>query len=119
MDKVFIETLETEALIGVYEFERHARQPLRFDVEMDFDNRPAGASDDLADAIDYAQVSDRIAALCLASEFQLLEALAEHIAACLLAEFPIQALTLRITKPKAVPAARGVGVCIRRSRAGA
>jgi hypothetical protein len=37
--QVFIEGLEIEALIGIYDWERRIRQPLRFDVEMAFDNR--------------------------------------------------------------------------------
>ena len=38
MDKVFIEGLEIEALIGIYNWERRIRQPLQFDIEMAFDN---------------------------------------------------------------------------------
>ncbi|MFT4257409.1 MAG: dihydroneopterin aldolase [Pseudoxanthomonas sp.] len=116
MDTVFIEALEADALIGVYDFERNAPQKLRFDVEMGCDNRKAGHSDALADTIDYARVADAIAAICAASTFQLVEALAERIAAELLRRFPIETLSLRVTKPGAVPAARGVGVRIERRR---
>lgn len=118
MDIVFIEALEAHALIGVYDFERIAPQKLLFDVEMGFDNRRAGTSDDLADTIDYAAVSEAIAAICRDSKFQLVEALAERIAGELLSRFPIQSLSLRVTKPGAVPAARGVGVRIERTRGG-
>ena len=44
MDKVFIEGLEIEALIGIYDWERRIRQVLRFDLEMAFDNRVPAAS---------------------------------------------------------------------------
>src|SRR3546814_4708288 len=37
MDTVFIEALEVEALIGIYDWERRIRQPLLFDIEMQFD----------------------------------------------------------------------------------
>ena len=37
MDKVFIEGLEIETLIGIYDWERRIRQPLVFDLEMSFD----------------------------------------------------------------------------------
>ena len=43
MDNVFIEGLEIEALIGIYDWERRIRQPLLFDVEMAFDNRMPAA----------------------------------------------------------------------------
>ena len=45
MDKVFIEGLEIDALIGIYDWERRIRQTLRFDLEMGFDNRKPAASD--------------------------------------------------------------------------
>lgn len=116
-DQIFIDDLQVQALIGVYEVERVAPQPLRFDVRIAFDNHRAGASDALADTIDYAAIAERIAALCAQSQYQLVEALAEHVAARLLAEFPMQAVCLRVTKPNAVPAAKGgVGVQITRQR---
>ncbi|GAB2499528.1 dihydroneopterin aldolase [Pseudoxanthomonas sangjuensis] len=116
MDIVFIEALEADALIGVYDWERTAPQKLLFDVEMGFDNRGPGASDALADTIDYAQVAETIVAICRDSKFQLVEALAERIAGELLRRFPVATLSLRVSKPGAVPAARGVGVRIVRER---
>ena len=38
MDKVFIEALEIECVIGIYDWERKIRQPVVFDIEMAFDN---------------------------------------------------------------------------------
>jgi dihydroneopterin aldolase len=118
-DVIFIDGLQVQALIGVYDFERDATQPLVFDVEMTVDTRGAGGSDALADTVDYAVVAQAIQACCAQSGFALVEALAETIAAQLLRDFPIQAVTLRVTKPQAVPAARGVGVRIVRHRGAA
>lgn len=116
-DVIFIDGLQVQALIGVYEFERDGTQPLVFDVEMEVDTRSAGGSDALADTVDYAAVAQAIQARCAQSAFALVEALAEAIAAQLLGDFPIQQVMLRVSKPQAVPAARGVGVRIVRSRA--
>jgi dihydroneopterin aldolase len=55
-----------------------------------------------------------VIAVCDESRFQLLEALAEHLAAIVLAEFSIQRLRMTITKPGAVAEADGVGVVINR-----
>jgi dihydroneopterin aldolase len=55
-----------------------------------------------------------VIAVCEASRFQLLEALAEHLASLLLAEFSIERLRMTITKPGAVAEAEGVGVVIDR-----
>ena len=52
--------------------------------------------------------------VCAESRFQLLEALAEHLASLLLAEFAITGLRMTVTKPGAVAEADGVGVVIQR-----
>lgn len=119
MDTIFIEGLQADALIGVHDWERRGPQRLRIDLELAADLRRAGASDRLAHTVDYAEVADAVVGACGQSRYQLVEALAEHIAHGLLERFPISALTLRITKPGVVPAARAVGVQIHRSRAAA
>ena len=60
MDIVFIEGLEIEALIGIYDWERKIRQPLVFDLELGFDNRKPAASDDIADTLDWAELLDTL-----------------------------------------------------------
>ena len=114
MDTVFIEGLQIEATIGIYDWERRIRQPLRFDIEMAFDNtRPAG-SDDIADTLDYKAVSKRLIGYVGASEFGLVETLAERCAEIIRNEFGVAWLRLR--KPGAVRGADAVGVCIERGR---
>ena len=61
MDKVFIEALEIDCVIGIYDWERSIRQPVQLDIEMEFDNRVPAASDDIADTLDYKAVSKRMA----------------------------------------------------------
>lgn len=117
MDKVFIEALEVDALIGIYDWERRVRQPLVFDLEMAFDNRVPAASDDIAHTLDYKAVSNRIREVVDASGFGLVETLAERVAEIVLAEFPVRHLRLKLSKPGAVRGARAVGVIIERGRA--
>ena len=116
MDKVFIEGLEIEALIGIYDWERRIRQVLRFDLEMAFDNRVPAATDDIADTLDYKAVSKRLIEFVGQSDFGLVETLAERCAAIVLDEFGVQWLRLKLSKPGAVRGARAVGVVIERSR---
>ncbi|TZF91441.1 dihydroneopterin aldolase [Cognatilysobacter lacus] len=117
MDHVFIEGLEIEALIGIYDWERRVRQPLLFDIEMAFDNRAPAASDNIAHTLDYKAVSNRVRDYVSASGFGLVETLAERVAELVLAEFPVQSVRLKLSKPGAVRGARAVGVMIERSRA--
>ncbi len=114
MDKVFIDGLEVDTVIGAYDWEREIRQCLRLDLCFAWDNRPAAAGDDLALALDYASVSTRIQGFAEQARFQLVETFAERLAEVLMAEFQIPWLRLKLTKPGAVPAAAGVGVEIER-----
>ncbi|KAF1067365.1 MAG: Dihydroneopterin aldolase [Pseudomonas citronellolis] len=114
MDRVFIEGLEVDTVIGVYDWERGIRQCLRLDLDLGWDIRPAAADDDIGLALDYAVLSTRIGEFAQASHFQLVETFAERLAALLMTEFGIVWLRLRVTKPGAVAAAAGVGVEIER-----
>ena len=79
MDRVFIEGLEVDTVIGAYDWERSIRQCLRLDLSFAWDNRPAAAGDDLTLALDYASVSSRIQAFAEQAQFQLVETFAERL----------------------------------------
>ena len=114
MDTVYIEGLKTDAVIGVYDWERSIRQTLVLDLELASDNRAAAATDGIADAVDYDAISKRILAYVQASEFELIETLAERVADIVLSEFNIPWLRLKLGKPGAVAEANDVGVIIER-----
>lgn len=116
MDIVFVDGLRIDALIGIYDWERRAKQPVVLDLEMAFDNRVPAATDQITDTLDYKAVSKRLMQFVGDSDFGLVETLAERCAEIVLREFPVQWLRLRITKPGAVRGARGVGVQIERGR---
>ena len=118
MDHVFIEGLEIEALIGIYDWERRIRQALVFDLEMRFDNRVPAASDDIAHTLNYKAVSQRLVEYVSQSDFGLVETLAERCAEIVIDEFKVDSLRLKLSKPGAVRGARAVGVVIERARGG-
>lgn len=117
LDKVFIEQLEVITTIGVYDWEQTIKQKLVLDIEMAHDNRPAGKSDDVADALDYASVSEVVLNHIESGRFLLVERVAEEVAELIMARFNVPWIKIRLTKPGAVPQARGVGVIIERSQA--
>jgi dihydroneopterin aldolase len=117
MDKVFIEALEIECQIGIYDWERTIRQPIVLDIEMAFDNRVPAASDDIRDTLDYKAVSRRLVQFVGESGFGLVETLAERCAEIILGEFKVAWVGIKLSKPGAVRGARAVGVKIERSRA--
>jgi dihydroneopterin aldolase len=118
MDRVFIENLTVETVIGIFDWEREIKQAVSLDLEMEFDIRAAAASDSIADALDYKAVSKRLIGFIERSQFQLVEALAERCAAIVLDEFPVSRLRLKLSKPGAVRGSSAVGVIIERSRPG-
>ena len=114
MDRVFIEGLEIDALIGIYDWERRIRQTLSFDIEMGFDNRLPAASDNIADTLNYKAVSKRLIQFVGESDYGLVETLAERCAQLLLDEFGVRHVRLKLGKPGAVRGAKAVGVIIER-----
>ena len=116
MDKVYISQLKVDTIIGVYDFEKECKQSLYFDIEMDCDIAAAAASDDLSQTIDYAEVSRRVTEHCIAKPVELLETLLEQLAALILEEFATNKVSIKVSKPAAVPQAQTVGVMITRSK---
>ncbi len=116
MDKVFIDALEIETTIGIYDWERKIRQPIVLDIEMAFDNRIPAASDAIEDTLDYKAVSKRLIDFVSSSSFGLVETLAERCCAIILDEFSVSHVRLKLSKPGAVRGARAVGVMLERSK---
>ena len=114
MDRVFIEDLRIQTVIGIFDWEREITQTISLDLQMGFDISRAGASDDIVDTLDYKSVSKRLIQFVEGSEFQLVEALAEHCARIVLGEFPVSWLRLKLSKPGAVRGSSAVGVIIER-----
>ena len=114
MDIVFIEALEIDTVIGIYDWERTITQKVVLDIEMAFDNRPPAASDAITDTLDYKAVSKRLIAFVGASSFGLVESLAERCAAIIREEFGVPWVRLKLSKPGAVTGSRAVGVVIER-----
>lgn len=113
-----LKSLQVDCIVGIYAHERHARQTVMLDIELDYDFAAAAGSDGIADALDYDQVAHAINHLLQERGFQLLEAMAEHTATMLLARFgQVRRVHLEIRKPAAVPAAMCAFVRVERTRA--
>jgi len=115
-DKVLIQELELEASIGVFDWEKKIKQRLVFNLELFCDFQKASISDDIKDAVNYAQVCKEIETLLSLKHYQLLEYLAERVCHHLFESFPVSAIQLTIYKPEAVSKTKSVGVSIFRKR---
>lgn len=84
-DRIELRGLRLTAVVGVLPEERDRAQPLEVDLDLVADLSAAGASDDLADTVDYGAVCDEVAQVCASARPLLLERLAEEVAAAVLA----------------------------------
>ena len=87
MDKIFLNELKVDTIIGIFEWERNILQTVIIDLEMSADIAKAAASDEVIDALNYKSVAKRVQGFVEKSSFQLVETLAEHIASIILDEF--------------------------------
>ena len=116
MDRIFLRDLRTEAVIGIFDWERRVRQALSLDLEMPADIRRAARTDRIEDTLNYKAVAKRVLAFVEASEYQLVETLAEQVARTCLREFDLDWIKVTLNKPGAIRGSRDVGVMIERTR---
>ena len=114
MDIVFITDLRIETIIGIYDWERKVKQTISLDLEMGADIRKSAETDAIEDTLNYKAVAKRLIAFVGESEYQLVETLAEKIAAIVLTEFGVPWVKLTVHKPGALRGSRDVGILIER-----
>ena len=112
MDKIFINDLQVETVIGIFDWEREIKQTISINLEMEFDISKAAKSDDINDSLDYKKVSKRIISLCEKADSYLVENLIEKIAQVVLKEFPVSKVTVSLEKPGALRGSKSVGKII-------
>ena len=114
MDRIFLDELKIETIIGIWEWERKIRQTVIIDLEMSADIATAAASDDVADTLNYKLVAKRLQEFVGESSFQLVETLAERIAGIIRDEFKVAWVRVKVHKPGAIRGSKDVGVIIER-----
>ncbi|MGH9210784.1 MAG: dihydroneopterin aldolase [Acidimicrobiales bacterium] len=118
-DRIELHGLRVMARCGVLPFERDQDQPVEIDLDLGADLAPAGASDELADTIDYGAVCVAVEQVATGEPVALLERLAERIAAAVLDLDPrIErvAVTVRKLRPPVPQQLATSGVRLVRSR---
>jgi dihydroneopterin aldolase len=114
MDKIFIHALKTEAIVGIFDWERQVKQTVLVDLEFGADIRKAALSDSIDDTLNYKRVAKRVLAFVEGSQFHLVETLAEHVAMLMLEEFGVAWVRISLSKPGALRSSRDVGVVLER-----
>ena len=118
MDKIILKGIQFHGYHGVAEAERQLGQKYEIDLELMTELSAAGKTDDLAYTINYAEVVQLVIEIGTQGSFQLFEALAETIAAAILARFQIEEVRVAVKKlsPPIEPRLTYAGVEIHRTR---
>jgi dihydroneopterin aldolase len=98
VDRLLISGLRQMGVHGVLAEEQERAQPFGVDVELLVDLAAAGASDDLADTVDYGAVCDAVRAVIADEHHQLLERLAQRIAEVCGADPRVQGVVVEVRK---------------------
>jgi FolB domain-containing protein len=116
MDKVIIKDLLARGIIGINDWERENPQDILINIEVFTDTRRAGATDDIADGVNYRTLSKMIQQHAETARRFTVEALANDIVQICLKEKGVEKAIVRVEKPGAVRFAASVGVEVERSR---
>jgi dihydroneopterin aldolase/2-amino-4-hydroxy-6-hydroxymethyldihydropteridine diphosphokinase len=100
-DRIALKGISAKGFHGVLDFEKRDGQTFVVDVEMEVDLAPAGTSDDLVDTVYYAEVAGDVVVLIEGESLDLIEALADRIAAKVLTRPLVEAVLVTVHKPQA------------------
>lgn len=118
LDRLTLTGLRARGFHGVFEHERRDGQEFVIDVTAHLPLADAAASDELAETVHYGVLAEQVVAAAERDPVDLIETLAERIAAVVLAHAAVRRVEVTVHKPSApitVPFA-DVAVTITRER---
>ena len=100
MDYINIKDMQFYGYHGVLAAETAIGQLFRVSVKLGLDLQPSGVTDDLTKTVNYAEVYALCKEIVEGEPFKLIEALAEGLAAHILADFPlVKGVEIELIKP--------------------
>jgi dihydroneopterin aldolase len=100
MDKILFNKMEFWGYHGAFKEENKLGQRFFVDLELYLDLSKAGHSDNLQDTVNYADVYNTTRQVVEQERYELVEAVAERLAAKILAEYSlVDEILVRVTKP--------------------
>jgi dihydroneopterin aldolase len=116
LDTISLVGLRVHAHHGVFDFERENGQTFVIDVTVHLDARPAAAGDDLDSTVHYGELAERVVAAVTADPVDLIETVAERVAAVALGWSAVRLVDVAVHKPDAPIDADFADVVVRISR---
>ena len=100
-DSIILTGLRVRAHHGVFDFEREQGQEFVVDVTAWLDLGPAASGDDLGATVHYGELAEEVVAAVERDPVDLIETVAERVAATVLAHEPVDAVEVTVHKPQA------------------
>ena len=107
-DRILLEGMQFYGFHGVNPEERVLGQRYVVDLTVDLDLAKAGRTDKLEDTVSYSYIYRTVRAVMEGEPRNLLESAAQAIADRVLAEFPVDGITVTVKKPN--PPVRGSSI---------
>ena len=101
LDELSVLGIECFGHHGVFDFERREGQVFTVDLALGLDTRPAAASDDLQDTVDYGSLVASVKAAVENDPVDLIETLAQRIAEVCLLDPRVEWARVTVHKPDA------------------
>lgn len=116
MNTIFIRDLEIMMSIGIHDHERVASQRVLVSIDAELDPNMRHNVDHIDETVSYETLVNTVKSLAQTRHFDLVETLAEEVAAECLKDQRIHAIGVEIAKPDIFSEVVEVGVAIERHR---
>jgi len=114
---VFVHDLLLDANIGIYQHEKEGAQPVRINIDLTVREDESAIDDHIDNVVCYEDVVKKVEKIIENGHLNLVETLAEDIAAVCLDDVRVTVARVRVEKLKAISNAASVGVEIERTKA--
>ena len=114
--KILIKELTLDLKLGYYEFEKNKPQKVKFNLEIDYEDKKPTNDKDIKSIVNYGKVVELITKLVKNKHYNFLETLAEDIFDELFKDKRIAKITLRIEKLEILKECTSVGIQITKKR---
>lgn len=100
-DQITLTGLRAFGRHGVFDFERERGQDFVIDLTLHLSTTRAAQTDDVADTVHYGELAERVVAIVGGEPVNLIETLAERIAADVLSDERVRLVAVTVHKPSA------------------
>ena len=114
--KVLIKELVLDLKLGYYEFEKESAQKVKFNVEVNYEDKQPSNDKDLKSIVNYAKIVKLIKKLIKNKHYNFLETLAEDVFDELFKDRRIDKISLQIEKLEIMKDCSSVGIQISKKR---